>query len=116
MIMNVNITDYTTIPAGRYISEGEYSGEDCRNKLLSGMFKEAREKGVKMLINIDGLSGYPSSFFNEAIGGLAREYGIPYDSLWNTIELISVEPSLINEVKGYTHPSRDRNNILKINS
>jgi len=42
--MNINICkDYTDTPGGRYISQGEFSGEDFRNKDLDEDYKQALE-------------------------------------------------------------------------
>ena len=39
---------------------------------MQARFEEAEKAGEKLLIDLDGGSGYPTSFLEEAFGGLAR--------------------------------------------
>ncbi len=64
-------TDYTENPGGREKKEGPFSGEDFRKKFLEPFFN-SRKKDETLIIDLDGLNGYPSSFFEEAFGGIAR--------------------------------------------
>ena len=99
--MKINIcTDFTESPGARYISEGEYSGEEFRDKILEPNFKIAKEKNEKIIIELDGGYGYATSFLEEASGGLARKHS-PKDVL-EMLEFVSYdEPSLIEEIKNY---------------
>lgn len=92
-------TDFSTTPGGRFICEGEYSGEKFRQDLLYPKYKEALEKNEKLIVDFDGCYGYATSFLEEAFGGLVRnrkEKGI-----LEHIELISRDdvtiPKLIKE-------------------
>lgn len=74
-MLKINISrDFSNTPGPRYIRDGEYSGEEFREKILEPKFKEAIEKKEKLLIEFDGGYGYPTSFLEEAFGGLARMY------------------------------------------
>ena len=64
---------YTDSPGGRNITEGPFSGEDFRKKVLEPFF-QTKKDGDKLIIDLDDLNGYPSSFFEEAFGGIARIY------------------------------------------
>lgn len=101
--MNINICkDYTDTPGGRYIIQGDFSGEDFRNKLLKPKYIEAVEKGEKLKIDLDGGYGYGSSFLEEAFGGLIRELEENYKQALEIIELKSDdEPSLIDDITKY---------------
>ncbi|MBX9944420.1 MAG: STAS-like domain-containing protein [Reyranella sp.] len=59
--------DFSKLPAGRYRSDGPHSGEVFREDYLIPNL----EKGLVIVI-LDGTDGYPSSFLEEAFGGLAR--------------------------------------------
>ena len=63
---------FSPTPAGRYLSDGPYSGEAFREKLL---FPALNANDV-VEINLDGALGYGSSFLEEAFGGLVREKGL----------------------------------------
>lgn len=93
-------SDFSETPGARYRSEGDYSGEEFRDKLLAPQFVAARKLGEKLIIDMDGGYGYPTSFLEEAFGGLARKYGAK--EVFEVLEFISNdEPSLIDEIKGY---------------
>lgn len=88
--------EYTAYPGPRYISDGEFSGEDFRKKILEELYL----KFSTIAIELDGTYGYPSSFLEEAFGGLKRLY--PKDDVLKKFEFISNEnPLLIDEIRSY---------------
>lgn len=99
MIIKIS-QDYSEILGARNISDGEYSGEDFRERILIPKFLEAKEKKEKLIIDFDGGYGNPVSFVEEAFGGLARKFGT--DAVLETLEFISNdEESLVREVVEY---------------
>lgn len=65
----INIAEeFSRYPSGRFISDGPNSGEKFRNKLLIPALKESET----VIVVLDGVRGYPSSFTEEAFGGLVR--------------------------------------------
>lgn len=99
--MEINICrDFSETPNARYRNEGPHSGEEFRETILEPNFLEARTRKEKLIINLDGGYGYPTSFLEEAFGGLARKYSSK--EVAETLTFISEdEPSLINEILGY---------------
>lgn len=99
--MKINICkDFSETLGARYISEGPFSGEEFRDTILIPKYEEAIAKDEKLIIELDGGYGYPTSFLEEAFGGLARQFN-PEEVL-NTLYFISDdEPSLIEEIKRY---------------
>lgn len=72
--MRINIAnDFSKTPGGRFVTEGAYSGQEFREKILSPRYNEAIEKNEKLEINFDGCFGYATSFLEESFGGLVRE-------------------------------------------
>ena len=67
-------TDFSDTPGARFCSDGPFSGEKFREDKLMPLFEDGSDNG-KILIDLDGAEGYPSSFFEEAFGGLARIVG-----------------------------------------
>lgn len=67
-------TDFSDTPGARFRSDGPFSGEEFRKKMLMPLFKDESDNS-KILIDLDGAEGYPSSFLEEAFGGLARIVG-----------------------------------------
>ncbi len=74
--LDLNIaTEFTDTPGPRKCSEGEDSGQEFLEDLLRPRFLSARDANAILHINLDGAVGYPTSFLEEAFGGLAREFG-----------------------------------------
>lgn len=105
--MRINICyDFSDTPGARYRSEGKYSGEEFRESVLKNMYCEARKRKEKLVIELDGGFGYPTSFLEEAFGGLARIYDIK--EVLDTLEFVSDdEPALIEEIREYIEQARD---------
>jgi hypothetical protein len=86
----INIAmQFTTVPAGRYPSDGEYSGQRFREELLVPSLK--REDCV--IVEIDGTAGYGSSFLEEAFGGLVRKGYYTAPQLHKKLEIRTADPS-----------------------
>ena len=99
--------DFSETPNARYRAEGPDSGEEFRESLLEPKYILARNSNQKLIINLDGAYGYPTSFLEEAFGGLARKYGSA--EVADTLDFISDdEPSLIKEINGYIQNCKDR--------
>lgn len=58
--------DFTPTPIGRYFSDGEYSGEAFRERVLI----PALLRYDKVTVDLAGVIGYGSSFLEEAFGGV----------------------------------------------
>lgn len=100
MIMINIANDFTDTPGPRYKADGDYSGEEFREKLLEPKFLEAKKNNEKLKVDFDGGYGYLISFLEEAFGGLARIYGS--SSVLETLEFKSdEEEALIAKVKSY---------------
>jgi len=85
----------------RKIEEGNNSGELHRASLLPYV-KDAIENNKKIIIDLDGVLGYGTSFLEEMFGGLIREDHISFDELNKRLSFISLEePYLIDDIKNY---------------
>ena len=84
--------DFSKTPGVRFPSEGNYSGEEFRDKILIPKLKEALENHDKLLIDMDGTSGLGPSFLDESFGGLIRK-GYNLDELLKTLRFKSDEVS-----------------------
>jgi hypothetical protein len=62
-------TDYSETPLGRYPADSEYNGTRFRDDFLCPALKTEDE----VVVDIDDVEGYGSSFLDEAFGGLVRE-------------------------------------------
>jgi hypothetical protein len=97
-IIKINIVkDFSETPGARFIKEGDFSGELFFKTILEPKYLEAKEKKMKLQIDLDGTSGFATSFLDESFGNLSRKYGIK--DVLEIVELISLEePSLIEEI------------------
>ena len=92
--------DFSETPNARHKSDGPNSGEEFRDLILIPKYLEAKSNNKILIVNLDGCYGYPTSFLEEAFGGLARQYEI--EEVLNTLSFISEdEPSLIDEIRNY---------------
>ncbi|MCQ2233337.1 MAG: STAS-like domain-containing protein [Paludibacteraceae bacterium] len=100
MAITVSILkDFSRIPGPRYVSEGKFSGEQFRKEVLVQKVNLAMESDCEIIIDLDGVSGYGTSFLEEAFGGLIREEHIPYEFLKSKLKLKSEEdPDYVDEI------------------
>lgn len=99
--------EFTDSPGARHRSDGKFSGQEFREGLLRPRF-DAIEEGDKLLIDFDGVYGYPPSFLEEAFGGLVREIGNS-DLVERKLAFKSdEEPSVISEVLKYIRKALQR--------
>ena len=81
-------TDYTSVPGGRYIKHGEFSGEHFRETVLVPALRQCD----RVEVFLDGTKSYMSSFLEEAFGGLIRERGYKFEDLKNRLSVVSRDP------------------------
>ncbi len=97
MKTEILVAAYSKIIGTRLITDGKFSGQDFREKLLEPCFKE--KPWSRLWIDLEGTYGYPTSFLEEAFGGLIRTLKRDVRVL---LEFKSKqEPDLIDEIKGY---------------
>jgi hypothetical protein len=104
--VTINIAqDYTDTPGFRHESQGDFSGELFRKKFLEPYFRDEDKRRMNIEIIFDGTAGYPTSFLEEAFGGLVRLYGL--SKVEPRLTLISNEDSvLIEDVKKYMREAK----------
>jgi hypothetical protein len=84
--------DFSRTPGGRYIGDGPASGELFRNRVLAPRLTEGVRTGKKVVVLLDGVRGYLSSFLEEAFGGLVRECGFTQSELSRVLEIRANDP------------------------
>lgn len=95
-------TAFTTAPGPRHVSEGKFSGEQFRKELVLPKIIEACEKNEVLTIDLDGTSGYGTSFLEESFGGLIREDKLSLSTLNSVLKFVSTEePDLLSEIQEY---------------
>lgn len=89
--------EFSRFPAGRFRSDGPWSGQKFREDVLVPALKEH----VPVDIELDGTAGYGSSFLEEAFGGAVRELRLSRAEADRLIQLRSDDSSLLEEIKLY---------------
>ena len=89
--------DFSIAPAGRYLTDGNYSGERFRDEILYPSLQE----NDAVIVNLDGTLGYGSSFLEEAFGGLIREKKMTLDVVRQKLKVISSRKLYQNRVESY---------------
>lgn len=102
MIKIIIHSDFSDSPGARYIKDGPFSGEEFFDNHLLPKFQEAIDNNEKLVIDLDGVWGYPSSFVSGSFGKLSIQFGA--EKVLNTIEFISNESltrkeRIISEIK-----------------
>ena len=82
--------DYSATPLGRYRRQGEFSGQRFREDFLI----PALENNEKIIVNFDGVAGLPSSFLEEAFGGLVRTGTISSVDFFKRVLIEVTNPAL----------------------
>lgn len=99
--MKIKVLQFTDDPGPRSIEDGPNSGEKFRKEYLEPAYHRACEVDEVLVVDLDGTSGYASSFLEEAFGGLVRDIGDPHP-VRNKIEIKSDDrPWYVNEVREY---------------
>lgn len=97
MERRINIAkEFSQILGGRWEKLGPFSGEEFYNTILEPVYLETVGPNRKIIIELDGTKGYPSSFLDQSFGELARVYGV--DEVRN---IISFETKVFQWVVDY---------------
>jgi hypothetical protein len=93
MESTINIAkDYTPYVGGRYEADGEGNGTTFRKDFLVPVLREVlQSSGRPAVIILDGAAGYPSSFLEEAFGGLVRKEGFSAEEVLRSFEFVASE-------------------------
>jgi hypothetical protein len=82
--------DFSPYPAGRYRKDGPFSGQAFREDTVLPRLK----KTDRITIDIDGVAGLPSSFWEEVFGGLVRREGLTPEFVRQHVRVYTSEKSL----------------------
>ena len=101
--------DFSKTPGVRFPQEGEFSGEEFRDKFLIPKVEEAIKRKENLEVDLDGTSGLGPSFLEEAYGGLIRK-GYDYGVLKATLTFKSLEvPYYEDDIKKYMKEANENN-------
>lgn len=117
--IRLKVMDFTENPGPRYIRQDKdgdsNSGEAFYIQKLNHAFAEALRNKCHLIIELDGVSGYPSSFLDEAIGELVYDFGLDKVSTYLSYDTFMFKRR-IKQVKEETYPQweerRKRGDII----
>jgi hypothetical protein len=67
--------DFGPTPGARYRRDGKFSGEEFLEDHLEPKFEKAVTGNYTLLVDLDGVWGYPSSFVSGSFGKLSLSKG-----------------------------------------
>lgn len=65
-------SEFSPYPSGRFEADGQFNGELFRNTRLVPALKRALAGGDVVVVDIDGVRTFGSSFLEESFAGLVR--------------------------------------------
>ena len=83
--------DFTAYPGPRYRKDGQHSGEQFREEILSPYLRAALRDQSVVSVVLDGVAGYGSSFLEETFGGLVR-HGFSVTELRKVLRIVARSP------------------------
>jgi len=81
--------DFSDVPWGRYPEDGDYCGENFRERHLVPPLLDRTEK---VIVELDGVEGFGSSFLDEAFGGMVRKGYFTADELKARLKVETTQP------------------------
>lgn len=89
MMSVINIaSEFSKTPSGRYLEDGPSNGTLFREQFLLPVLNS----DGKACIELEGAAGYPSSFLEEAFGGLVEKCGFSVDKIKATFVIVPGAP------------------------
>lgn len=95
--------DFSRAPAGRYRDDGPRSGQAFREEYLA----PALRKEDEVVVYLDEVEGYGSSFLEEAFGGLVRVEGFTGEKLHRLLTLETIDGAWKEEIWTYIDQSSE---------
>ncbi len=99
---------FSKYPGGRFLDDGDESGQRFRDEMLAPALKRAS----RVVVQLDGTLGYGSSFLEEAFGGLVREAGFNSETLKKSLVLKTDNEVLSYNIFRYIDEADARAKIL----
>lgn len=102
---------FSKYPGGRYKRISEYSGEEFRERLLV----PAINRGEKVVVELDGVVGYGSSFLEEVFGGIVRAMRwLNRDQVNKHLKINTARESWLLEVNQYIDDELQRSSDRQV--
>jgi hypothetical protein len=90
----LKVADFSRYPAGRDAGDGDFNGLRYRHEFLQPALERASERHGTLLVSLEGVLSFGSSFLEEAFGGLVREGGFSKEELHRLMKVYIGKESL----------------------
>lgn len=104
------VKNFSKYPAGRFRSDGDYSGTRFRDDILT----PALQRFNIVTIEMDGTLGYGSSFLEEAFGGLIRVRGFNAGDLKGRLDIKTSDDNLVYTIRHYIDEAQSSSNLIGV--
>lgn len=96
MLMQIDVAkQFSPYPSGRFPTDGTFNGQRFREEILLPALKSAQTAAdSKVLVDIDGVRSFGSSFLEEAFAGLIRNGAFSREELKSLLEIVCTKPHL----------------------
>jgi hypothetical protein len=84
--------EFSRYPAGRTRRDGENSAQRFRDDYLIPSLRKAVAHDARLVVKLDGVFGYSSSFLEETFGGLVRSRAFDPDIIERTLVIEAQNP------------------------
>ena len=86
---------FSPYPSGRFPADGSFNGQRFREEiLLPALIAAMPRVGEKVVVDIDGVRSFGSSFLEEAFAGLVRNGSLSRRELEDKLEIVCTKPHL----------------------
>jgi hypothetical protein len=106
--MKIDIArEFSPYPSGRTEQDGDANGKKFRERFLVPALRRVLANSAsneKLILDIDGVRTFGSSFLDEAIGGIVRNGDFPRDRLRSAVRVHCTRPYLMffkDEIESY---------------
>tara|TARA_R110000751_G_scaffold144643_1_gene248231 strand:+ start:1071 stop:1430 length:360 start_codon:yes stop_codon:yes gene_type:complete len=110
--MNIDLAkQFSPYPSGRFPSDGTHNGQAFRDDyLMPALVKAKSARGTeKVVVNIDGVRTFGSSFLEEAFAGLIRKGWFTRDEMERLLVIECSKPHLMifkESISGYIRAAK----------
>ena len=109
----VSVRQFSEYPGGRYRHISEFSGEEFRETVL----EPALKSGGSVVVDLDGVVGYGSSFLEEVFGGIVRaKKWLSKDEVDRHLKIASQRQSWLVEAYQYIDEQLARSEKMNLKS
>jgi STAS-like domain of unknown function (DUF4325) len=85
----IKVSDWSTKTGWRWITDADdYSGQRYRAEVVYDAYLLALNRGGKLVIDLENVAGYTSSFLSEAFGGLISRDNLDKQTVLRTLEFL----------------------------